>query len=154
MCFCVRAPVYTGVQTAATDLSLYLFLARFTILVRTGNSVDYSLAIRLLSLPWLSPLHHEIAWLSTGLERTSAKSPLFLHRSLSPFLFPSRVHVATLRSAQRTHTHTHIYKRTHWVSDSLTSCTITITSFPVTIPLPPHMVKTFLMIVIIGLSIK
>lgn len=144
MCFCVRALVYVGVQTGVTVLSLYLFLTRFTILVRTGNSVDYSLAIRLLSLSWLSPLHHEIAWLSTRLERTSAKSPLFLHRSLSPFLFLSRVHVATLRSTQ----HTHIYKRTHWVSDSLTSCTITITSFPVTIPLPPHMAKTFLMIAI------
>lgn len=38
------------------------------ILVETGNSVDYSLAIRLLSLRWLSLLHHEIAWLSARLE--------------------------------------------------------------------------------------
>lgn len=120
------------------------FLACFTILVRTGNSVDYSLAIRLLSLPWLSPLHHEIAWLSTGLERTSAKSPLFSAPLPLSFLFPSKVHAATLRSTQ----HTHIYKRAHWVWDRLTSCTVTIASFPVTIPLPQHMVKTYLMIVI------
>ncbi len=114
MCFCVRAPVYTGVQTAATVLSLYLFLARFTILVRTGNSVDYSLAIRLLSLPWLSPLHHEIAWLSTGLERTSAKSPLFLHRSLSPFLSPPGfMWLPSGQHSTHTHTHTHTFTSAH-----------------------------------------
>lgn len=99
-------------QTVQRMFRFFLSLAGFTILVRTGNSVDYSLAIRLLSLPWLSPLHHEIAWLSTGLECTSAKSPFFcsalsLSLSLSPSLFPSRVHVATLRSTQHTHIRLH-----------------------------------------------
>lgn len=45
------------------------------ILVQTGNSVDYSLAIRLLSLQWLSLLHHEIAWLSARLESVLCSNP-------------------------------------------------------------------------------
>lgn len=45
------------------------------ILVKTGNSVDYSLAIRLLSLQWLSLLHHEIAWLSARLESVLCSHP-------------------------------------------------------------------------------
>lgn len=45
------------------------------ILVETGNSVDYSLAIRLLSLRWLSLLHHEIAWLSARLESVLCSNP-------------------------------------------------------------------------------
>lgn len=45
------------------------------ILVETGNSVDYSLAIRLLSPQWLSLLHHEIAWLSARLESVLCSNP-------------------------------------------------------------------------------
>lgn len=45
------------------------------ILVQTGNSVDYSLAIRLLSLQWLSLLHHEIAWLSARSESVLCLNP-------------------------------------------------------------------------------
>lgn len=64
------------------------------ILVETGNSVDYSLAIRLLSLRWLSLLHHEIAWLSVRLESVlcsnlppSLLTPLWLRpSSYSPHL--------------------------------------------------------------------
>lgn len=45
------------------------------ILVETGNSVDYSLAIRLLSVQWLSLSHHEIAWLSARLESVLGSNP-------------------------------------------------------------------------------
>lgn len=87
------------------------------ILVETGNSVDYSLAIRLLSLQWLSLLHHEIAWLSVRLESVLCPKPppppnacSLLHDSPPPHPFLSsppqgrkkkRVHPAPLRSARQ-----------------------------------------------------
>lgn len=123
--------ILAGVLISVATVLFHSLLAGFTILVRTGNSVDYSLAIRLLSLPWLSPLHHEIAWLSTGLECTSAKSPFFLQLSLSS---PSGF--MWLPSGQRS-THT-FQARTHGPTGSWTRCTNAVTSFPVTIPLPPH----------------
>lgn len=54
------------------------------ILVQTGNSVDYSLAIRLLSLQWLNLLHHEIAWLSARLESMLCSNPLFTPLTTDP----------------------------------------------------------------------
>lgn len=65
------------------------------ILVQTGNSVDYSLAIRLLSLRWLSLLHHEIAWLSARLESLLCLNPPPHlhppnHRPSHPFAQPSK----------------------------------------------------------------
>lgn len=96
------------------------------ILVETGNSVDYSLAIRLLSLRWLSLLHHEIAWLSARLESvlcsnlpppahylplhlpppTSTTSQPYHPSPSSPHLGVGRkkkreVHLAPLRSARQ-----------------------------------------------------
>lgn len=85
------------------------------ILVETGNSVDYSLAIRLLSLQWLSLLHHEIAWLSPRLESVlcsnppanphppTASPPLRPAKPPFPFLSPpqEKVHLAPLRSVRQ-----------------------------------------------------
>lgn len=87
------------------------------ILVKTGNSVDYSLAIRLLSLQWLSLLHHEIAWLSARLESVLCSNPPAHPHPLTrhPFTPPShpslsfphlggkkkKVHLAPLRSARQ-----------------------------------------------------
>lgn len=84
------------------------------ILVETGNSVDYSLAIRLLSLRWLSLLHHEIAWPSARLESVLCSNPPcspppadppplrpFSHPCLS-FPHPGKkVNLAPLRSARQ-----------------------------------------------------
>lgn len=84
------------------------------ILVKTGNSVDYSLAIRLLSLQWLSLLHHEIAWLSARLESVLCSNPPAHPHPLTrhPFAPPShpslsfphlekKAHLAPLRSARQ-----------------------------------------------------
>lgn len=90
------------------------------ILVETGNSVDYSLAIRLLSLRWLSLLHHEIAWLSARLESVLCSNLpppahyLPLHPPTTQPYHPSpssphlgkggkkkEVHLAPLRSARQ-----------------------------------------------------
>lgn len=82
-------------------------LSGLGILVETGNSVDYSLAIRLLSLWWLSLLHHEIAWLSTRLE-SGLCSSLAAPATASPLALPfpqlwkkKGVRLAPLRSARQ-----------------------------------------------------
>lgn len=70
-----RSPPPPSFPQAGPVHSLFQQDLAAEILVQTGNSVDYSLAIRLLSLQWLSLLHHEIAWLSPRLESVLCSNP-------------------------------------------------------------------------------
>lgn len=115
------------------------------ILVKTGNSVDYSLAIRLLSLQWLSLLHHEIAWLSARLESVlcsnlpppahSSHWPTTPSKPPFPFLSPPRER----REKKKKSSSSGSPQVSEAVQrqDRLTGCTALITSFPVTTVLPP-----------------
>lgn len=112
------------------------------ILVKTGNSVDYSLAIRLLSLQWLSLLHHEIAWLSARLESVLCSNlppclllPLTHHplQTTLPFPFPTSRKKRKKSSSSGSPQVSEAVQR----QDRLTGCTVLITSFPVTTVLPP-----------------
>lgn len=114
------------------------------ILVETGNSVDYSLAIRLLSLRWLSLLHHEIAWLSARLESVLCSNlpppahylPLHLPPTIPPlpFFSPPR---GREKKKKRSSSGSPQVSEAVQEQDRLTGCTVLITSFPVTTALPP-----------------
>lgn len=104
------------------------------ILVETGNSVDYPLPIRLLSLQWLSLLHHEISWLNKIREHALLKScpPLLAYLTqLQPFKKPFTF-LPTLKKSVSPQ----VINVVQW-QYMLTSCVVLITSFPVTTVLPP-----------------
>lgn len=101
--------------------SLFLQDLAAEILVQTGHSVDYSLAISLLSLQWLSLLHHEIAWLSARLASVLCSNPSVhppttdpatLAKQTLPFPQPvqnkkrKKVHLDPLRSLSQNYSKT------------------------------------------------
>lgn len=118
------------------------------ILVETGNSVDYSLAIRLLSLRWLSLLHHEIAWLSVRLESVlcsklppPAHYPLIPHATSQPY-HPSPYSPHLSEEKKRSSSGSPLVSEAVQEQDRLTGGTVLITSFPLTNALPPFSFST------------
>lgn len=109
------------------------------ILVETGNSVDYSLAIRLLSLQWLSLLHHEIAWLSARLESVLCSNPPAPLHPLTRHPFTPPSHNSLSPPRKKSSSGSPQVSEAVQQQDRLTSCAILITSFPLTTVLPPFL---------------